>query len=190
MSLSSGLPPPGAVVTATLRLVLPVQSFPFELTQRQQMSCLLVNITSHCSFETSLPGLTRLQTLCEKKAKQLTHFSNPLLLLKGKLGYVPTSLEVFVLIRSFPLHHTPSLIFLKCELFLNDTTCLVCVNSVFLLFIFKFMSVVKQKCLILSKQTLPFNRNEFHPQVYCILAAIYCLGTVSNCNGKLCGWPC
>lgn len=88
------------------------------------------------------------------------------------------------------LSHTLTHFFLKCEPFLNDTTSLVCVNSVFLLYIFKFMSVVKQKCLILSKQTLPFNRNEFHPQVYFILAAIYCLGTVSNCNGKLCGWPC
>lgn len=47
------------------------------------------------------------------------------------------------------------------------------------------MSVFKQKCLISSKLTLPFNHTEFHPQVCFLLAAIYCFGPVSNYNGKL-----
>lgn len=73
--------------------------------------------------------------------------------------------------------------------FFNDTAFLGCVHSVFLLHMFKCMSVIKQKCLILSKLNLPFNHNGFHPRVDLTLAAIYCFGTVSNCNGKLC-WPC
>lgn len=47
------------------------------------------------------------------------------------------------------------------------------------------MSVVKLKCLIQSKLTLPCNHNDSRAQVYFILAAIYCLGNASNCSGKL-----
>lgn len=71
--------------------------------------------------------------------------------------------------------------FWKRGLLFNDTAFLGCVH-----FFYIFSNeYYKQKCLISSKLTLPFNHNGFHPWMDSILAAIYCFGTVSNCSGKL-----
>lgn len=69
--------------------------------------------------------------------------------------------------------------------FPDHTTYLSCIFSLYLGEIVTFMSVIKAIVFLNSKLALPFHHNKFHPWVFFCLATIYCIGPVSNYNGKL-----